>query len=262
MVWLCRRRRSRVVVAVTLVAAVAVAADNRDHDIVEVYSTSTNNSRGPDLGVTHDDKPAAAVTMNYRNINSSSSHKLSITNVCGLQGKLSRCAVDTSSFGFDNFGFKSDSGKVIDIDFGPKHRYTCRSHDNDVNHDRDHGGRGDGLALSGTCVSLLSSLEGRGDGTLASASISISNIIDDHGNGYDIVVGDMNIITRGQIPHTGEPSIFGSTTVGGEICNFSPDASGSTIVVECKSEFEYPPESMHHPAINEDDAVDNHAEES
>ena len=122
-------------------------------------------------------------------------NKLSI-HVCGLQGEPRRCAVDSSAF---NPMFQE--GDIIDIDFGPKHRYTCRSN-----------GRS-----SGTCFPLLPGTNG--------------------------IMGDMNVITRGTNSR-GESYIYGSTSVGGEICDFSPDATGSTLVVECKSENEYPPESV------------------
>jgi hypothetical protein len=125
-------------------------------------------------------------------LNQPVSNKLNIK-VCGLHGKSRRCTVDSSAF---NPLFLE--GDVIDIDFGPKHRYTCRSN-----------GRG-----SCSCVSLL----------------------------RDGIMGDMNVVTRGANSQ-GESYIFGSTSVGGEICDFSPDATGSTLVVECTSESEYPAES-------------------
>ena len=187
-------------------------------------------------------------------------NKLTI-GICGLQGKPRRCTVDTS--GFQNsaiFLLEEDGDQItfIDIDFGPRHRYTCRS-----NHVRRASSSTSFLSSStsssgsSTCVSLVSSLGGEGGG-------------ENNENNYDndmIIVGDMNIITRGMNARTGEHYLFGSTSVGGEICNFGPDATGSTIVVECKSESEYPPESSssvllpdQRPALMTDITVDEEEE--
>lgn len=62
------------------------------------------------------------------------------------------------------------------------------------------------------------------------------------------LMGALNVITRGTDSHGGD-NIFGSTSVGGEICDFSPDATGSTLIVQCKSENEYPSETE----LTEDD---------
>jgi hypothetical protein len=148
--------------------------------------------------------------------NNHNNNKLSI-HVCGLQDNPRRCAVDTSAF---NPMFLE--GDIIDIDFGPKHRYSCRS-----------TGRG-----SSTCVSMLP--VGGKKRNISSNSNSNSNN-NNNNNNNNSIIGDMNVVTRGT-NERGESYIFGFTRVGGEICDFSPDASGSTLVVECKSESEYPAE--------------------
>jgi hypothetical protein len=114
---------------------------------------------------------------------------------CGLQGKSKRCTVDRSAF-----NPKLLAGDIIDIDFGPGRRYTCRSN-----------GRGGSSACD-------SGLFGKKE------------------------VGDMNVITRGKNSR-GEAYIFGSTSVGGEICDFGPDATGNNTIVDCNLMSEYPPEA-------------------
>jgi hypothetical protein len=170
--------------------------------------------------------------------NNNHNNKLSV-HVCGLQGNPRRCAVDTSAF---NPMFLE--GDIIDVDFGPNHHYSCRF----------TGGRG-----SSTCVSK-GPVGGKNNSSSISSSISSSssssnnnnsknnnnnkNIViinNNNNNNNNNIMGDMNVVTRGTNAR-GESNIFGSTSVGGEICDFSPDASG-TLVVECKSESEYPPES-------------------
>lgn len=111
---------------------------------------------------------------------------------CGVQGKSQRCYVDRSAF-----NPKLLASDIIDIDFGPGRRYTCRSN-----------GRG-----SSTCDSGL----------------------------FGNKVGTMNVITRGK-NSLGETFIFGSTSVGGDICHFSPDATGVNTIVECKPSSEFPSE--------------------
>lgn len=102
------------------------------------------------------------------------------------------------------FNPKFLAGDVIDVDFGPGRRYKC--------HSKGQGG-------SSTCSTVETSLFGGAS-----------------------VVGDMNVVTRGKNSR-GENYIFGSTSVGLEICDFSPDATGMNTIVECSLASEYPPES-------------------
>ncbi|KAL3763709.1 hypothetical protein ACHAWU_008031, partial [Discostella pseudostelligera] len=96
-------------------------------------------------------------------------------------------------------------GDVIDIDFGPGRQYKC--------HSQGRGG-------SSTCTTATAA-----DGSLFGTAI----------------VGDMNVVTRGKNSR-GEDYIFGSTSVGDDICDIGPDATGSNIV-QCKSMRNYPPEA-------------------
>jgi len=97
------------------------------------------------------------------------------------------------------------AGDVIDIDFGPGRQYKC--------HSQGRGG-------SSTCTTATAA-----DGSLFGTAI----------------VGDMNVVTRGKNSR-GEDYIFGSTSVGDDICDIGPDATGSNIV-QCKSMRNYPLEA-------------------
>lgn len=105
-----------------------------------------------------------------------------------------------------SFNPKFLAGDVIDIDFGPGRRYKCNS--------KGRGG-------SSTCTASTSSSGGLFDGAPT--------------------VGDMNVITRGKNSR-GEDYIFGSTSVGSEVCKFGPDAA-EILTVECIPAAEYPREA-------------------
>ena len=118
------------------------------------------------------------------------------------EGKSSRRCTVDPS----SFNPKFLAGDVIDIDFGPGRRYKCNS--------KGRGG-------SSTCTASTSSSGGLFDGAPT--------------------VGDMNVITRGKNSR-GEDYIFGSTSVGSEVCKFGPDAA-EILTVECIPAAEYPREA-------------------
>ena len=93
-------------------------------------------------------------------------------------------------------------------------RMNCESKIVRANHPRDD-------AQSSTCTASASSSGGLFDGAPT--------------------VGDMNVITRGKNSR-GEDYIFGSTSVGSEVCKFGPDAA-EILTVECIPAAEYPREA-------------------
>ncbi len=147
----------------------------------------------------------------------------------GSKKKGHRCTIDRTVF-----NAKFVEGDIFDIDFGPGRQYTCQSEGRGR-----AGASASGSSSSASCTVTVSSSNATVDGD-AGVGLFGSN-----GNGKNsavVVVGDMNIVTRGKNSR-GEDNIFGSTSVGGEICDISPDATGTNIIVECNPETMYPPEA-------------------
>lgn len=133
---------------------------------------------------------------------------------------MHRCMVNRTMF---NPIF--EDGDTIDVDFGPGRRYKCQS--------QRRAGSSSSSSSRASCV-VNSSGSVIGDGLFDT---------NNNGNGNNkVIMGNMNVITRGKNAR-GEQYIFGSTSVDGEICDFSPNADGTGIVVECNPESSYPPEA-------------------
>lgn len=148
-------------------------------------------------------------------------------NVHGGKSKTHRCTVNRTAF-----NPKFVEGDIIDIDFGPGRRYTCQS---------ERGRRAAGGSSSAASASCILTVDNNNNAT-SSAGINIASSGVGLFGKSNAVMGDMNIITRGKNSR-GEDNIFGSTSVNGEICDISPDATGKNIVVECNPESAYPPEA-------------------
>jgi hypothetical protein len=145
----------------------------------------------------------------------------------GTKKKGHRCTIDRTMF-----NPKFVEGDFVDIDFGPGRQYTCHSE-----------GRGrtsaSGSSSSASCTVSVSSSNATFDGE---TGVGLFGSNSNGENSTVVVVGDVNIVTRGKNSR-GEDNIFGSTNVGGEICDISPDATGTNIIVECNPETMYPPEA-------------------
>lgn len=163
----------------------------------------------------------------------------------GIESSSRRCTAATTApasiFNVSKWG--SVSGESIDLDFGPGRRYNCLS----------SGEGGGGGGATGACFSSSTS-------TAAAVADSTETAGGAGGNGDEAVIfmmaeeeeedaaqeavvlpGEINFITRGT-NSLGEPNIFGSTNIDGEICDFSPDATGLNLIVQCKMASDYPPE--------------------
>jgi hypothetical protein len=146
----------------------------------------------------------------------------------GSKKKGHRCIIDRTMF-----NPKLVEGAIVDIDFGPGRQYTCQSERR-----WRASASASGSSSSASCTVSVSS----SNATINSdAGVGLFGSNGNGNNSTVVVEGDMNIVIRGKNSR-GEDNIFGSTSVGGEICDISPDATGTNFIVECNPESIYPPE--------------------
>ena len=130
--------------------------------------------------------------------------------------------------------WESVSNEIINLDFGPDCKYSCLS--NSIG--KEGGGRWGGDGGGGAAGSCFSSLSPSSIGLTAGGD-GVAVMTGKEGSAQVVLLGEINFITRGT-NSLGEPYIFGSTNLDEEICDFSPDATGLNLIVECKMASNYP----------------------